>query len=68
MDEITKETAIKDLFEAYPELEKVLKKQEIECVVRGEPIWGTIEEVTKKLDWREEEIDELIKELNYRAK
>ncbi|MCF8296864.1 MAG: hypothetical protein K9J13_04895 [Saprospiraceae bacterium] len=68
MDEITKETGIKDLLEAYPGLIKFLRKQGIECVVHGEPVWGTIEEMTTKLDWREEEIDELIKELNYRAK
>lgn len=68
MDEIIKETVIKELLEAYPELIKFLTKQGIECIVHGEPIWGTIEEVTKKLNWREEEIDELIKELNYRAK
>jgi len=64
MEEITKDTTFKEIVEIYPITIKFLQKQGFECIVQGDPIWGTIEEAAKVKDWRDEEVDQLVIELN----
>jgi hybrid cluster-associated redox disulfide protein len=42
---IRPETPIEEIVARYPELVSVLMDYGIVCVVCGEPIWGTLEEV-----------------------
>lgn len=41
---INKDMTIEDLVEIYPQTIRPLKEMGINCVVCGEPVWGTIEE------------------------
>ncbi len=41
---INKDMAIEDLVGKYPQTIRPLKEMGVNCVVCGEPVWGTIEE------------------------
>ena len=41
---ISKDMTIEELVEKYPQTIGPLKEMGVNCVVCGEPIWGTIEE------------------------
>jgi len=61
---ITNSTTIEDLVEKVPTAIYYLSKKGIRCVICGEPIWGTIEEVAKEKGFNENEIDQFIRDLN----
>jgi len=41
---IHKEILIEELIEIYPETIRPLQEMGIQCIVCGEPVWGTLEE------------------------
>lgn len=59
---INKDMTIEDLVEKYPQTIAPLKEMGVNCVVCGEPIWGTIEEnvISKGL----KDLDEIVTKLN----
>jgi len=59
---ITKDILIEDLVEKYPNSVGFLMRKGIVCIQCGEPIWGTLEEASKKKNI--DEIDEIVAELN----
>jgi len=61
---ITKEMWIEELLEKYPAAQEFLSKKNIVCVMCGEPVWGSLEEVMKEKDFNDEKIKKIIKELN----
>ncbi len=61
---VTKNTSIEELVEELPASIDYLSKNKIQCVVCGEPIWGTLEEVALSKGFSQENIDVFVKELN----
>ncbi|HCK98616.1 MAG TPA: DUF1858 domain-containing protein [Candidatus Marinimicrobia bacterium] len=59
---ITKESDIEDIVNDYPELIRPLKEHGIACIVCGEPIWGTLEDIAKSKNIKN--IDQIIDEMN----
>ena len=59
---ITRDMQIEDIVEKYPETIGPMQKMGIQCMLCGEPVWGTIEE--KANDKGIENIDEIMAELN----
>jgi len=63
---ITKEMWIEEILEKYPTAQEFLSKtkKHIVCVMCGEPVWGSLEELMQGKDFSCEQIDTIIKELN----
>lgn len=59
---INKDILIEDLVEKYPDSVGFLMRKGIVCIQCGEPVWGTLEEASKKK--KIENIDEIVAELN----
>lgn len=59
---ITPETSIEEIIERYPKLVNPLASYGIACVVCGEPIWGTLEEVVERKGI--ENLDDIVEKLN----
>jgi hypothetical protein len=51
---------IEDLITAHPRAVRFLVQNNIPCLVCGEPVWGTFEEVARQSGKSPEEIEELI--------
>ena len=64
---ITKNILIEDLVENYPISIDYLSKQGIRCIRCGEPIWGTLEDVSIEKGFTTEEIENFVKELKVLA-
>ncbi|MCK4352267.1 DUF1858 domain-containing protein [candidate division WOR-3 bacterium] len=60
-DKITKDLTIEEVLEKYPETVKVFIDLKIPCLVCGEPLWGTVEETSKKYNVP---LDTLLSNLN----
>ena len=61
---ITKDMWVEEILEKYPTAQEFLSKKNIVCVMCGEPVWGSLEELMQDKDFSDEEIDKIIKELN----
>ena len=61
---ITRTISIEDLLSAYPETVGYLMNKNIPCLVCGEPLWGTLEEVARDNGFNDAEIDTLVDEMN----
>jgi len=60
---ITENITIEDLIETIPNSVKYLSEKGIQCVVCGEPVWGTLEEVSKAKGFDDEQIKQFVSEL-----
>ncbi|MBN2426250.1 MAG: DUF1858 domain-containing protein [Calditrichaceae bacterium] len=45
---ITADMLIEDIIEQYPETIKPLQEMGVQCIVCGEPVWGTLGEQIKR--------------------
>ncbi len=54
---------IEELVSDYPQAVAFLARRGIACLVCGEPVWGTLEELLRKKGFNEAEIDELVRNL-----
>ena len=63
MAKIDKDTTIEEIVEEHPELVRPMQEMGIQCMVCGEPVWGTLKEriVEKGM---EDQMDEIILKLN----
>ncbi|MBN2018025.1 MAG: DUF1858 domain-containing protein [Candidatus Cloacimonetes bacterium] len=61
---ITKDMWIEEILEKYPTAQEFLSKKNIVCVMCGEPVWGSLEELMQEKDFTEEQIDSILIELN----
>lgn len=61
---ITKDIQIEDLVEKVPESVALLREKGIVCVVCGEPVWGSLNEVAKQKGFSDERIEQIVTELN----
>ncbi len=59
---ISKNTDIEDIVNDYPELIGSLKDYGIACIMCGEPVWGTLEEIAKLKNIRN--LDEIVNTMN----
>ena len=59
---ISKDSDIEDIVNEHPELIRPLKDFGLACIVCGEPVWGTLEELanSKKID----NLDQIINAMN----
>lgn len=64
---IKRNISIEELTDNYPFSVSFLREKGIVCIVCGEPVWGTLEEVAKSKGFDDEGIDQLVKELNEKA-
>lgn len=61
---ITKDMWVEEILEKYPTAQEFLSKKNIVCVMCGEPVWGSLEELMRDKDFSDKEIETIIKELN----
>jgi hypothetical protein len=61
---IEKNITIEELVGEYPVAVKFLIRRKIPCLVCGEPVWGTLQEVAAQAGCTGRETDELVDELN----
>jgi hypothetical protein len=64
MDEITKDTLIEDLVNAFPLAIPLLSQFGIRCILCGEPTWGTIGSAAKEKYIEDKKLDEILIKLN----
>ena len=67
MTGITRSTTIEELVTELPSAVRVLLNHRVACLVCGEPVWGTLEEVARSAGLSEEAIDSLVGTLNHTA-
>lgn len=60
---ITKEIEIDDLIRDVPESVKYLQNNGIKCVICGEPVWGTLEQVCKQKGFTDQQINVFVTEI-----
>lgn len=59
---ISKDSDIEDIVNDYPQLIRPLKEHGIACIVCGEPVWGTLEQIANSKNI--ENLDVIIEEMN----
>ena len=59
---------VADLIAAYPFAVSFLSERNLHCIICGEPVWGTIEELARDKHFDPRKIEELIKDLNLKAR
>jgi len=65
--EITRHLPVEELISSYPFAIRLLSDRGLQCILCGEPVWGTIEELAFDKNYTEEEIDKLIEDLKREA-
>lgn len=63
---ITKDTKMEKLLLNMPSAVSYFAKYDIKCFVSGNPKWGTIEELARKKNYNDEDIEKFVNELNER--
>lgn len=61
---ITKDIQIEDLVDKIPKSIPFLREKGIVCVVCGEPVWGSLNDLAKQKGFSDETIDQIVTELN----
>ena len=59
---ITADMLIEDIIEHYPETIKPLQELGVQCIVCGEPVWGTLAEQVERKNLSN--LDEILLHLN----
>jgi hypothetical protein len=62
--QIQRDTSIEEIVESSPKAVAYLMRNGIHCVVCGEPIWGTFEELAQSKGFSDDKIDKFVEELN----
>ncbi len=65
---ITKDITIEELVDKIPKSVQLLSKRGIICILCGEPVWGTLDELAKSKQFTNEQINEIVLEINKLAK
>ena len=61
---IDKTILIEELVEGVPGIVAYLIDRGLPCIVCGQPIWGTLEEMARDKGRSEEDIDQLVNDIN----
>jgi hypothetical protein len=64
MTRITRSISIEELVRDYPGSVSFLIRQDLPCLVCGEPSWGTLEDLGKDQGLSADELDRLIETMN----
>ena len=64
MTQIERTTSIEDLVRDYPGSVSFMISRSLPCLVCGEPVWGSIEEIARESGLSEVEIDQLVVRMN----
>lgn len=64
MNRIYPSISIEALLEDFPDAAGELVKRGLPCLVCGEPLWGTLEELARDKGWTDSQIAALAEELN----
>lgn len=67
MEAVRRSITIEDLARDYPSVFRFMIEKGLPCIICGEPVWGTFEEVASRGRKSETEIDVLIEELKSRV-
>lgn len=67
MPEINSEMMVADLIAAYPFAVSFLSERNLHCIICGEPVWGTIQELARDKHLDPQQIEELIIDLRIKA-
>ena len=62
--QIQRDTAVEEIVTSIPQAVAYLMQNGIHCVVCGEPVWGTFEELAQSKGFSEAKIDKFVEELN----
>jgi len=65
--EINRQILVEDLIRDYPFAGRFLSDRGLQCIICGEPVWGTLEELALDKNYTEQQISELISALNQAA-
>jgi len=57
-------TSIEELLDVYPQAVSIMLRNDLPCLVCGEPVWGTIEELAGRSGWSTGKVATLVEELN----
>lgn len=60
---VSKEISVEDLVYHYPEATGFLLTKGLQCIICGEPVWGTLEELARGKNFTDDQLNELISEL-----
>lgn len=61
---ITKDILVEDLVEELPDSVIFLRERGLVCILCGEPVWGTLNELAKSKNFTDDQIDEIVVQLN----
>ncbi|MDX9770971.1 MAG: hypothetical protein RBT19_11455 [Tenuifilaceae bacterium] len=61
---ITKDILVEDLVEELPDSVLFLRERGLVCILCGEPVWGTLNELAKSKNFTDDQIDEIVVQLN----
>ena len=64
MGRIERTILIEDLVDQVPGAVSFLIDQGLPCIVCGQPVWGTLEEMAQEKGRSREEIDRLVEDMN----
>ncbi|MEA5109021.1 hypothetical protein SDC9_21797 [bioreactor metagenome] len=61
--DINHQTLVEDLVREYPFASRFLSDRGLQCIICGEPVWGTLEELALDNNFTEQQISQLITDL-----
>ncbi len=61
---ITKAITVEELVDRVPDSVTFLREKGLVCILCGEPVWGTLEELAKSKSFSDQQIDNIVAELN----
>ncbi|MBW6490931.1 MAG: hypothetical protein K0B15_07010 [Lentimicrobium sp.] len=61
---ISKDITIEDLAYHYPASTGFLLEKGLQCIICGEPVWGSLHELAQDKNLNDNQINDLITELN----
>lgn len=65
--EINRQMLVEDLIREYHFASRFLSDRGLQCIICGEPVWGTLEELALDKNYNEQQINELVSDLNQAA-
>jgi hypothetical protein len=57
-------TSIEELLDVFPHAVSIMLRNDLPCLVCGEPVWGTIRELAERNGWSAGKLTTLVEELN----
>jgi hypothetical protein len=61
---ISKDISVEDLLRRYPASVRFLIQRNLPCLVCGEPVWGTLEDVASRAGYDGQQIRQLVADMN----